>query len=471
MEADTSWLGGSTSGLKDAACSGSLFGDLAKGSYQMGKIGQPDVVVMTSGGNNAGFGNIVNACIYHADPTHNYGPSYEHDLSQAGDCFKVLNDASNYIHNAMEQDLINTIQDILNDPNVKTNKNFLLYVTGYAQFFGTGYDPWCNNEYWSVPSLVAQPTPYLTVHLRMAFNDHVSAVNTLYRDTIASKFADKVRYIDLDAGFSGHRFCEPGANHNDQRNKDTNFNSVYFWNLNYPLWLISTAHPFGSGDVPEDTFIDSVTAEQAEQLFGGQNVTAWSGSGSGGGNEVGNGWRLRPFHPRKSGYTSIKDAILKQLKTDGFPKSSPSLAPANFAPGTCSLHLDEWQNCDDWKSNLFAQIKMFDNNKAVIGETKMDHNPLGDPINNANAMYFQSKLPHPLQVIGEHQNDYVQFDYNGLRFTSGDAQCSVGGWDPKNGPLCGPGVFGSPPRFAVSPICRSQAFADALKFVFGGRKS
>jgi hypothetical protein len=71
MEADTSWLGSFTSGLRDAACSGSQLIDLAHGQYQMGKVGQPDVVVMTSGGNNAGFGYIVDVCIYHSDPRHN----------------------------------------------------------------------------------------------------------------------------------------------------------------------------------------------------------------------------------------------------------------------------------------------------------------------------------------------------------------------------------------------------------------
>ena len=79
MEADTSWLGDFTSGLRDAACSGSQLVDLAKGQYQMGKAGNPNMVVMTSGGNNAGFGHIVDVCIYHSDPRHNYGKAYKDD--------------------------------------------------------------------------------------------------------------------------------------------------------------------------------------------------------------------------------------------------------------------------------------------------------------------------------------------------------------------------------------------------------
>jgi hypothetical protein len=292
----------------------------------------------------------------------------------------------------MQQDLINTINDILDDRNVKNNQNFLLYLTGYAQFFGTDYDPWCNNESWNIPSLILAPTPWLSVELRTAFNDRVSAINTLYKNTIASNYADKARYIDLDAGFSGHGFCEPGANHGDQLNKNTNFNGVYLWNLNYPI-NIDNAPP------QDGVFSDSVTAQQAEQLFNGQGLTAWSGSGQGG-NEASNGWCLRPFHPRTSGYTSIKNAILAQLNTDGFPKAgsatspspsqspTPSSAPSVYAPGTCSFHLDEWQDCNDDSSNLYAQIKMYDDGKAVIGQTNVDStkNSLGDPINNSDPL-------------------------------------------------------------------------------------
>ena len=449
MEADTSWTGDFSSGLRDAACSGSQLVDLAKGQYQMGKVGQPNVVVMTSGGNNAGFGHIVDVCIYHSVPWHNYGPPYKDDHAGTGDCAVALNDASRYIDNTMEQDLINTINDILADTSVHDNPEFLLYLTGYAQFFGTDMDPWCNNEDWSIFN-IRSPRPYLSVELRTAFNDRVKKVNTLYQNTIKNKFADKARFIDIDSTFSGHRFCEPGANHGDQLNTDTHFDGVYLWNLNWPLQVTSSIpadNPNNASDVP---------IEALEQLFGdGNGVTAWnrgSGSGSGSGNDPENGWRFRPFHPRYTGYTAIKNAILAQLKIDGLPKAESATgpltpAPPAYAPGTCSFHLDEWQDCADDSKNLFAIITMYDNNKANIGQTNVDRtkNPLGDPINVGDSLSFQSKLPFPLVVTGEHEHDYVQFNYNGLQWKShdrtGPGTCTVGGWDPRDGPLCG-GRFG-----------------------------
>lgn len=301
---------------------------------------------------------------------------------------------------------------------MKSNPDFLLYLTSYAQFFGTDYDPWCNTEHWNIPG--GSPTPYLSKQLRTAFNNLVSNVNQIYQDTIQQIFSKQARFIDLDTGFGGHRLCEPGASHSDQLNTDTHFDGVYLWNLNWPWQVAMTPAP----NLDEQN--GNISSAEAQQLFGNDGVTAWSGSG-GGGNDPGNEWRLRPFHPRYSGYTSIKGAILSQLKADGLPKaenaatptssSSPpsSSTPPPYASGTCSFYLDEWQDCEDDSSNLFANITMYDNNIASIGQTTINEatSPLGDPINVSDPFQFNSTLPYPLVVTGEHEYDYVQFDYNG----------------------------------------------------------
>ena len=42
--------------------------------------------------------------------------------------------------------------------------------------------------------------------------------------------------------------------------------------------------------------------------------------------------------------------------------------------------------------------------------------------------------------MGEHENDYIQFTIGGLSWESrtpnGGASCSVGGWHPRDGPIC-----------------------------------
>ena len=406
------------------------------------------MLVMTSGGNDASFGVVTDLCVYHSKPTHNYGPAYKDDKDRTGDCAKALDQSSEYIENTLQNDLITKIKAILLDPNVKNNPDFLLYLTGYARFFGTDMDPWCNEEAWNVPSLAGSPVPYLSVELRNAFNDRVAKVNDIYKNTIEQYFFRQARYIDLDGVFSGHRFCEPGANHGDQLNTDTHFDKVYLWNLNWP-WQVSSNVP-----APDPKDPNHVTGQDAAKLFAdGHGVTAWGAGTEGssnGENKPSNGWRLRPFHPRYTGYTSIKNQIIAQLKKDGLPKAKasspppppPPPPPPAYAPGTCSFHLDEWQNCADDASNLFAQITMYDNNKVNIGQTNVVpfKNPLGDPINAGSPLDFQSKLPFALQVTGEHEDDYVQFNYNGLQWQSkspsGGASCKVGGWDPRDGPRC-----------------------------------
>lgn len=436
LEADTSWTGSFSSGLRDAACSGSQLVDLAKGGYQMGKVGTPNVVVMTSGGNNCGFGAIVDVCIYHSSPTTNYGPAYADDKDRTGECAKALDNALNYITNTLKQDLINTINDILADPNVKSNPDFLLYLTGYAQFFGTDYDPWCNTEAWNIIGI--SPTPYLSEELRTAFNDRVSKVNELYKEIIQENYSSQARFIDLDSGFQGHRFCEPGASHNDQLNTDTKFENVYLWNLNWPWQVANQSAP------NPDEQNGSISSEEAQELFGSNGVTAWSGSGSGGeGNAPENGWRLRPFHPRYTGYTSIKNAILAQLKTDGLPKAAAPPAPPPYTPGECSFHLTETQDCEKDSKNLFAIIHLKDGAGNDIGDTSVDStkDPIGMGINDGSSYKFPSKLPNVLEVTGEHEHDYIQFKYGDLEWQSkqpnGGGHCNNGGWDPRSGPICG----------------------------------
>ena len=65
----------------------------------------------------------------------NYGPAYADRKDRTGECAKALDNALNYIINTLHHDLINTINDILADPTVKSNPDYLLYLIGYAQFF------------------------------------------------------------------------------------------------------------------------------------------------------------------------------------------------------------------------------------------------------------------------------------------------------------------------------------------------
>ena len=141
---------------------------------------------------------------------------------------------------------------------------------------------------------------------------------------------------------------------------------------------------------------------------------------------------------------------------------APAAATATFASGTCCFHVDEWQDCNNDSNNLYANITMYDNEKNIIYETPQNYlanGGLGEPINAGDGATFQGPLPQAIQITGEHENDYVQFVYGSLSWTSrttggpwgAAASCSDGGWDPNDGPTCGYYVNGDPDPAATYP--------------------
>ena len=91
------------------------------------------------------------------------------------------------------------------------------------------------------------------------------------------------------------------------------------------------------------------------------------------------------------------------------PSPTSTNAPKAYATGTCSFHVDEWQDCSDDASNLFGNVTMYDNDKKIIGQTNPSGDSLGEPINTSDPYYFNSSLANPLVIVGEHENDYMQF--------------------------------------------------------------
>lgn len=100
--------------------------------------------------------------------------------------------------------------------------------------------------------------------------------------------------------------------------------------------------------------------------------------------------------------------------------------------------------CIGVEQNLKAEITLKDGAGTEIGTSGLVN------IDDQNPYSFWSALIHPLRVTGEHQGDYIQFNYGELSWTSakenkdGDslrAACSTGGWDPRAGSSCGHEVY------------------------------
>lgn len=114
-----------------------------------------------------------------------------------------------------------------------------------------------------------------------------------------------IGFIPISPGFDHHRFCEP-----EHENLFKQFFSkdVWLWNLSYINGGNEVSMPtlqYNNGTL----YMGQADGDDAANYADG-------GIASGGGNEVKNGWRYRPFHPKKDGHTAIKDAIIARFKAD-----------------------------------------------------------------------------------------------------------------------------------------------------------
>jgi lysophospholipase L1-like esterase len=178
-----------------------------KGSYKF--------ATLSIGGNDLGFFNIVISCI----------------MIGSGDCEAALKNAESIAgisprDSAAHGDTLANLYKVYRDILDTAGDDFTLIVTGYAQFFAsTQGNTACDNGQIQVISLQdlgsdGKPALPLTVRLRERINDGVKAFNQMINATVSEvqrslendKISNKrIKFVDIDPIFEGHRFCEPGS--------------------------------------------------------------------------------------------------------------------------------------------------------------------------------------------------------------------------------------------------------------------
>ena len=309
MEADTTWTI-SPQQYHFAACSAARLVHIVAGAQgdnppQMDLVGNPQMLTYHAGGNNCNFGSLVADCIY--QPTGDFGPEYP---DPDGKCAKRIAMSNEYIDQddgkgGLYFDEMATIRDLLGYAAVKDNKDFKLYILGYARFFNLG-DNYCNDISFGALAPVGGNAPKVSNRLRTDINNGINRVNNILARVARDVEDSRVKFIDISPAFDGHRFCEDHHNYKDQwYNKD-----VWLWNLNTPaddppaptslidMWLHNSSLPDGKPYVPDDT----VAIE-----------------GSGGSTGDGPTWQQRPFHPKQGGTGAIKDLVIGTAKLDKVP--------------------------------------------------------------------------------------------------------------------------------------------------------
>jgi hypothetical protein len=181
MEADTSWTYGKQK-FHFGGCSAARLVNMVAENGQIQQTESPLVIIMTAGGNNANFGEIIDNCIYQGDPTVSYGPPYDDDLDGKGLCKKSLATGQAYINNSGTDGLATqfrqTLDDIFKTDQARSHDEFWLYVTGYAHFFNVDTDE-CDN--WSFsPNTTIYNRPTLTKTLRVEINQILTQFNDIY---------------------------------------------------------------------------------------------------------------------------------------------------------------------------------------------------------------------------------------------------------------------------------------------------
>ena len=151
---------------------------------------------LSIGGNNVGFSRVLKSCIFF-------------DLSSCGE--ERARTESRIASAELQTNLTNTYRQII---ALMPVINFKLYVTGYAKFFNA-VDERCNDKKF-VPAFGAE----LTTALREWVNDDVialniainQAINTVNQEMVAAGSQKFIRYVDIDAQYENHRFCDPWPN-------------------------------------------------------------------------------------------------------------------------------------------------------------------------------------------------------------------------------------------------------------------
>ncbi|KAF1987753.1 hypothetical protein K402DRAFT_330113 [Aulographum hederae CBS 113979] len=426
-------------------------GDPNKG-VQFTPIGKPQLAALTISGNDLGFSDIVNNCIF--------------CFYKTEDCDTTLKKAEETVASQdLETRLVSTYTEVLaagrQAGGANPPESFQLFVAGYIPFFNQD-DPGCDDITWNI--WLGATEPKLTTGLRRRMNSLVDKLNGVISKVAASLEDVGVVYVDgQQDDYRQHRFCEPADKDYLQRpiGKDT-----WFWHLWSPWDNTEGPEGFstaGANDlskiilealIPDQAQRDSISASNPpwnvndaftseEKLIAALDKAKKDGV-------LAQDWNFdrlrRIFHPKGAGNNAYAKHFLSTIKDHREVSTPPPTEPPPppFAGGSCCFHLEQTNTCADDSENYFATINLLDSDKKEIYKTPDGLNEgLGMPINDKDHSSFQGPLPNPVYVTGEHQDNYVQFRYGDLSWTSDtkirdpvEADCTAGGFDPKEGPSC-----------------------------------
>ncbi|XHF96443.1 hypothetical protein AWENTII_000081 [Aspergillus wentii] len=191
------YFGPSVTQFKYSACSGATSEDIS--GQIKGLPSDLDLAVLTAGGNDLCLTSIIMKCILQS-------------VTSESNCNKAITTAQDAIDNLLQSN----VQDLLTSLDKKMNKDGIIVLASYAQYFDTSNDECTNQQDWVFPGQAGSTSLLLTKDRRSKFNTLVENTNKKLQAAVtaaAKNSKAKIVFADWDPwGESAKgRFCEQGA--------------------------------------------------------------------------------------------------------------------------------------------------------------------------------------------------------------------------------------------------------------------
>ena len=399
--------------FNNVACSGNTFQQILDKEFldepeKDGRYGTrpvwgnaPEFATITMGGNDVGILNLVLTCIYSLKL---WGDDCDTVIANG---FATL-DTPEFTSKAKE-----VIQKALDKGHgTRIGPEFKFFVTGYAQFFNQVREQ-CNTVSFKRPWSPAAPE-YLTIERRTSMNKLALALNSKLHDVVSTFDPAQVFWIDYDAAFDGHRFCD-----RDEPDPSDDETWIFNWddrddpgneallNLLPAFTTLNSSKPapaFNSDSAYWDALLDATADDATDKGY----LSDY----------------FRVFHPKPAGHAAIRAAVIQSVTNAGIPE--PGLP--TYKPGWCGMHVIQYQKNEPSGPNQGGSDYLFD---VTIKDA--DGTPL--PLYNCNgcgttarfvapngeAQAIESDLPFDLTLTaGPVDDSAVLFHYNTQDWGSND---------------------------------------------------
>ncbi|EPE10129.1 esterase family protein [Ophiostoma piceae UAMH 11346] len=324
-----------------------------------------DFITLSIGGNDVGFFDVINACVFRF-----YG-YYSGTCEAALLASEALIAQDDSLPDSFASHLTLILLQLLNRVRWEKHPRFRIVLTGYARFFNSETDicDTCSmSVWWHYGNATGTPTnatdtTYLTKGLRRRMNDLVTRTNDKLQkvvDNVNQHYAGaanvpRILFVNYDAAFDGHRFCEDGVMEPDYKRNDTWFflvggvdNDVgdgpgqsirlddYFATIDPASPLVDPAQCRVLADARKDwgerALCDLVQAQLADPsllstakaAIAVDNDDSQDASIYGDGSLIGENsmWYVptyygKTFHPRSNGHKAIRDAVYSAWEEHG----------------------------------------------------------------------------------------------------------------------------------------------------------